>query len=87
MKQSQSKWSAKAKELSRELLYELRITEKDWHKLKGDPDRRAAEQLAGAIIQLLHGAERSEVQNITQQAILWLKREICPPKCPTHLAK
>ena len=84
MRSSKSIWPSKAQELSRELLEQVRITEKDWHQLKSDPKRRAAEQLAGAISQLLHGGEEIQVEQMTTEAIRWLKGEAITPKCPKH---
>lgn len=60
----------------------LVIDDRQWHALKGQPSRRAAEQLAGALVQLL-GADtptasrsseaRQRAIALTASALAWLE--------------
>ena len=55
---------------------------KNWHKYKANADRRAAELLAGALVQLLQDGKPSDIEALTSQGLLWLKREIKDQGCP-----
>lgn len=71
----------------------LVIDDRQWHALKGQPSRRAAEQLAGALVQLL-GADtptasrsseaRQRAIALTASALAWLEGELRDPGCPDH---
>ena len=78
------KWSSRTINLSKELHSELSLNEENWHKYKSDADRRAAELLASALIQLLQDGSLNDVKELTEQSLLWIKREIKDPGCPRH---
>jgi hypothetical protein len=69
------------------------IDDRQWHALKAQPSRRAAEQLAGALLQLL-GADgptagrdseaRQRAIALTASALAWLQGELRDPGCPDH---
>ena len=77
-------WSEQCLPLAGELLNHLRIDDRQWHRLKSNPDRRAAELLAAALAQHLAGGSNQEVEQLTQQALGWLRRELRDPGCPRH---
>ena len=79
-----NEWSPKAKSLAKELHSELRLNDQNWHALKGNPDKRAAELFSAAMVQLLSEGKLSDVQALIEQGILWLKRDIRDPGCPHH---
>ena len=72
----------------------LTITDRQWHALKGQPQRRAAEQLAAALVLLLDPANPPQAPVATQQrlasialvenALAWLKGDLRDPGCPQH---
>lgn len=71
----------------------LSIDDRQWHALKGQPCRRGAEQLAGALVQLLGGdgpaaGRESEARQravaLTRSALAWLEGELRDPGCPQH---
>jgi predicted lipoprotein len=71
----------------------LTINDRQWHDLKGQPCRRAAEQLAGALVQLLAGDGpnaglasdgRQRAIALTRSALAWLEGELKDPGCPSH---
>ncbi len=74
-------WPIKTSELARELHSELTLNEKNWHKYSADPDRRAAELISAALVQLLNNGNNSDIHNLMEQGMRWLKREIKPPGC------
>ena len=84
MGDQRSQWSDQSQPLAAELLNQLRINDRDWHRLKSNPDRRAAELLAAALSQLLAGGSRLEVAQLTQQALGWIQGELKDPGCPRH---
>ncbi len=77
-------WSTKVIDLAIELHAELSLNNKNWHQLKSNHERRAAELIASALIQLIRGGKSSDVEVLLEQSILWLKREIKDPGCPNH---
>ena len=84
MTSSRKHWPENANHLACELHQELALNENNWHQLKGDADRRAAELLAGAMVQLLKGGEANEVEAMLNQAQRWLRRELKDPGCGKH---
>jgi len=75
-------WPEQAPELARALHQQLRLSDQNWHQLKTDADRRAAELLAGSLVQLLQGGNRDDVDALASQGLLWLRRELKDPGCP-----
>ena len=83
-------WPPGALEAAVALQRQLSIGERDWHALKNQRSRRGAEQLAAALVQLLHGdapgqRQASEARlralELLEHAQLWLKAEITDPGC------
>jgi hypothetical protein len=71
----------------------LTIEDRHWHALKRQRPRRAAEQLAAALVVLLSrdqpdqaaaGEARREAVALVEHALGWLKAEISDPGCPRH---
>ena len=77
-------WSIEAIELAKNLHSELMLNDKNWHKLKSNSNRRAAELFAGALVQLLEGGNSSDIEALANQAICWIKGEVKDPGCPRH---
>ncbi len=84
MKTTNSKWSAETKQLAKELHSKLTISNENWHRYKVDHKRRAAELIGAAIVQLLNDGEESDIEEIMNQSMLWLKKELKDPGCPNH---
>ena len=72
----------------------LTIDNRNWHAHKGQPQRRAAEQLAAALVQLLDPAnppnaavstqQRQEAVALLENGLGWLRGELKDPGCPSH---
>ena len=73
-------------ELAQALAERFAISERDWHRLKGNPNARAGEHLAAALVFLLKD-QPDEVVPRLNQAIGWLERTIKAPPCPSHGTK
>ena len=73
----------KALSLAQALLDALRIDDRHWHALKSNRRHRAAEQLAAALNQLLHGHDEVALAQL-QTAMGWLSGELRDPGCPDH---
>jgi len=72
---------------------QLSISDRDWHALKSQRSRRAAEQLAAALVQLLSGDNpaakgdhdaRLRTLALLDHAQQWLRAEVSDPGCPNH---
>jgi hypothetical protein len=71
----------------------LAISDRDWHALKAQRSRRAAEQLAAALVLLISGDDPGSTQpsparvqaiELVEHALRWLKAEVSDPGCPSH---
>lgn len=89
-----SQWPEGSLEAAQALHRLLAIGDRQWHALKGQPQRRAAEQLAAALVQLLDAANppaaptatpaREAATALTAHALGWLQGELRDPGCPQH---
>jgi hypothetical protein len=86
-------WPEAARPLAEQLQRQLAIEARDWHRLKHQRPRRAAEQLAAALVHLLSAdnpqqrqptAAREQAIALTEHALAWLKAELNDPGCPSH---
>ena len=86
-------WPEAARPLAEQLQRQLAIAARDWHRLKQQRPRRAAEQLAAALVHLLSAdnpqqrqptAAREQAIALTEHALAWLKAELNDPGCPSH---
>ncbi len=84
-------WPEGALELAEPLLQCLAIGDRDWHALKNQPSRRAAEQLAAALVQLLSGDDprrrdgseaRERAIALLENSLAWLQGSLSDPGCP-----
>tara|TARA_Y100001968_G_C19008766_1_gene549493 strand:+ start:322 stop:576 length:255 start_codon:yes stop_codon:yes gene_type:complete len=84
MKGERAKWPLKTKSLMKDLHKELVISNYDWHELKALPERRVAELLISALSQLINNGELTDVEDLINQALKWIKKEVKDPGCPNH---
>ena len=86
-------WPEEALAQAQQLHRTLAIGERDWHALKSQRARRAAEQIAAALVQLLArdspaqasgGEAREQTVALLEHALGWLKGELSDPGCPSH---
>lgn len=86
-------WPAGAASQAVALQRLLAIGDRDWHALKRQRPRRAAEQLAAALVQLLEaddprqsqaGPGRVQAIALVEHALGWLKADLSDPGCPQH---
>ena len=77
-------WSEKVRLLAKELHNEIRLDNYNWHKFRGNKQRRSAELIISAISQLINDGDEVEIENLLNQAILWIKEEIKDTGCKTH---
>lgn len=86
-------WPPEALALAQQLQHSLRIDDRQWHRLKTQRPRRAAEQLAAALVQLLAADDpraaqptqaRQDAIALLDHALAWLRAEISDPGCPSH---
>jgi hypothetical protein len=91
---SPNHWPEGSREAAESLHRQLVIGDRDWHALKGQPQRRGAEQLAAALVQLLDEGNGPAVRGSTPQrqqaialvehALAWLQGSLKDPGCPSH---
>ncbi|MFN9645899.1 MAG: DUF6439 family protein [Cyanobacteriota bacterium] len=86
-------WPPEALELARGLQRSLTIEDRQWHRVKTQRSRRAAEQLSAALVQLLAADDpraasptpaRRDAIALVDHALSWLRAEVSDPGCPTH---
>ena len=79
-----TEWPEESQGLSRDLHQSLRIGDRQWHQLKSNRDRRAAELLAAALTQLISNGAGTEVEQLTRRALGWIGGDLKDPGCPRH---
>ena len=77
-------WSQKAKSLSNDLHNEISLDNYNWHAFRGNKQRRSAELIISAISQLINDGDEIEIENLLNQAILWIREEIKDKGCNSH---
>ena len=77
-------WPEKVKLLVRELDDEISLNNYNWHKFRGNKKRRSAELIISAISQLINDGDEKEIEDLLNQAILWIKEEIKDTGCKSH---
>ena len=86
-------WPLGSRELAEQLQRLLVIDGRDWHVLKSQKPRRAAEQIASALVHLLSDdspahrrdpAAHAEAIALLEHGLGWLKGERSDPGCPSH---
>mgnify|MGYP007000308748 len=60
-------WPEHTQAKSTELHSLLKIGDRDWHRLKSQSNRRAAELLAAALVQLIQDGNPEDVAALTNQ--------------------
>tara|TARA_B100000700_G_scaffold89397_1_gene100885 strand:+ start:1475 stop:1729 length:255 start_codon:yes stop_codon:yes gene_type:complete len=81
---NKSIWSEKAKLLSKDLHNEISIDNYDWHKFRGNKQRRSAELIISALSQLINEGDEEEIEKLLKQAILWIREDIKDTGCKGH---
>lgn len=90
---SRTDWPPEALACAVRLHAQLCISERDWHAMKAQRPRRAAEQLAAALVQLLSGDRPAAVETtearlrtlaLLEHASAWLRSELSDPGCESH---
>ena len=84
LKKNKYIWSEKVKILVKDLHNEISLNNYNWHKFRGNKQRRSAELIISAISQLINDGEDAEVEVLLKQAILWIKEEIKDTGCKSH---
>ena len=84
LKKNKYIWSEKVKILVKELHKEISLNNYNWHKFRGNKQRRSAELIISAISQLINDGEDAEIEVLLKQAILWIKEEIKDTGCKSH---
>ena len=84
MKDNNSLWSLKAKQLTKELHNEISLNNYSWHKFRASKERRSAELIMSAMSQIINNGDDLEIENLLNQAIRWIKEEIKDNGCNHH---
>ena len=74
--------SKELNDLIKALNQKLMINHTNWHKLKGDKNRRAAELISSALSQLIIGENENEAILYLEESLKWMKGEIKDKPCP-----
>ena len=84
LKKNKYIWPEKVELLVKELHKELSLNNYNWHKYRGNKQRRSAELIISAISQLINDGDEIEIENLLKQAILWIKEDIKDNGCKSH---
>ncbi len=84
LKKNKYIWPKKIHLLLKELHNEISLNNNNWHKFRGNKQRRSAELIIAALSQLIHNGDDAEIEDLLNQAILWIKEEIKDTGCKSH---
>ena len=84
LKKNKYIWPQKVQLLVKELHNEITLDNYNWHKFRGNKQRRSAELITSAISQLINNGDDSEIEDLLNQAILWIKEEVKDSGCKNH---
>jgi hypothetical protein len=73
-------------ELAQIIASRLAISERDWHRLKGNRQAQARQQIGAALVFLLKNHPEEAILRL-EQAIGWLNGSLSSPPCETHTSK
>ncbi len=76
-------WNDEIINLIRSLHSELVLKDNNWHKLKNNKSRRAAELLVSALSQIVNNGKESDIEELIEQSLRWLREEVKDPGCPS----
>ena len=68
-----SYWSDEVINLINSLHSELVLKDSNWHKLKNNSSRRAAELLTSALLQIVQDGSQSDIEELIKQSLSWIK--------------
>ena len=83
-KKNKSIWSERAKLLTKDLHNEISLNNYNWHKFRGNKQRRSAELIISAISQLINDGDEIEIENLLKQATSWRKEDVKDSGCKIH---
>tara|TARA_Y100001968_G_scaffold288781_1_gene291294 strand:- start:296 stop:553 length:258 start_codon:yes stop_codon:yes gene_type:complete len=83
-KKNNSIWTEKVKNLTKQLHNEISLNNHNWHKYRGNKHRRSAELIISAISQIINNGDESEIEELLNQAILWIKEDVKDTGCKNH---
>ena len=75
-------WSTQHTDLVKELNESLKLDHNQWHKFKGNKNRRAAELISSALCLLIIGNNEKESILYLEESIKWLKGTNIDKPCP-----
>jgi len=84
LKKNKYIWPKKIQLLAKELHNEISLDNYNWHKFRGNKQRRSAELISSAFSQLINDGDDKEIEALLHQAILWIKEEIKDTGCKSH---
>ena len=83
-KKNKDIWPDKVHLLVKELHNEISLNNHNWHKFRGNKRRRSAELIISAVSQLINDGDETDIEDLLNQAILWINEEIKDPGCESH---
>ena len=84
LKKNKNIWPESIKFLTKELHDEISLNNYNWHEFRANKQRRSAELIISAISQLINDGDESEIEDLLNQAILWIKEDVKDKGCKSH---
>ena len=69
-------------DLVKDLNEQLKIDHNEWHKFKGNKNKRAAELISSALCQLIIGNNEKDTIAYLEESLKWLKGINVDTPCP-----
>ena len=84
LKKNKYIWPKKIQLLTKELHDEISLDNYNWHKFRGNKQRRSAELITSALSQIINNGDEVEIETLLKQAILWIKEDVKDSGCKGH---
>ena len=84
LKKNKYIWPEKVHILTKELHNEISLNNHNWHKFRGNKQRRSAELITSAFSQLINDGDDAEIEDLLNQAILWINEGVKDTGCKSH---
>ena len=84
LKKNKYIWSEKVHLLVKDLHTEISLNNYNWHKFRGNKQRRSAELIISSLSQLINDGDELEIETLLNQALLWIKEDVKDKGCEGH---
>ena len=84
LSKNETLWNSETKRLIQDLHSKIILNNTNWHKYKNNKSRRVAELLISALSQIIRNGKETDIEDLIEQSLLWIREEVKDPGCPSR---